>query len=411
MNIERPGFDVVETARLLRRYQAIHRSVLRSLAGWFLAAPAYEVKHTFGYHLWDHAQHVREIRTRLHELRGGHPDANIEPSLTFVLDEALHARDTPEFVSGTYISLIAALLEQYRTHLKLACPSANAPEVQMLRRIASDLEAHLEWAETYLASVGVRPQDVAWRTYISRILDDAGGVAGNVEHGPGGSAAMNHSGRDDFARPHHHRFSRPRTIFVDDRLKRGGLMSFEDRQNLDYEAELIEQFKVYFNELYAAGMLASILYDAAGTDVPFDFLYDVAHQCWDEARHSEFGLLRLSELGVQPEAFDPSIYEQTESLPFLHRFLHLTLSLEVHFMARKRPRVLQYEAHNDERSKVFADIDWSDEINHVGYGKRWSKYFLADDARTPEDILNEVAEHIQKIKSVSDKEAAVKPPF
>jgi len=55
-------------------------------------------------------------------------------------------------------------------------------------------------------------------------------------------------------------------------------------------------------------------------------------------------------------------------------------------MARKRPRVIQYEEHGDARSKLFADIDWSDEINHVRYGKKWIDYFLKDDCREPEDL-------------------------
>jgi hypothetical protein len=31
----------------------------------------------------------------------------------------------------------------------------------------------------------------------------------------------------------------------------------------------------------------------------------------------------------------------------------------------------QFAAAGDEASRVFADADWSDEINHVRYGKRW----------------------------------------
>jgi hypothetical protein len=46
----------------------------------------------------------------------------------------------------------------------------------------------------------------------------------------------------------------------------------------------------------------------------------------------------------------------------------------------------QFAAAGDEASRVFADADWSDEINHVRYGKRWLEYFLRDDARSLEDI-------------------------
>jgi hypothetical protein len=50
----------------------------------------------------------------------------------------------------------------------------------------------------------------------------------------------------------------------------------------------------------------------------------------------------------------------------------------------------QYRRRGDARSSLYADIDWSDEINHVRYGKRWIEWFLRDDARTIADIQSEV---------------------
>src|SRR5689334_21884172 len=75
------GLDVRTTAQLLRRYIHVQRGMMRMLAGWFLAAPPWEVKHTFGYHLFDHCEHVDAWRQRLQEMRGGPPNASIEPAL------------------------------------------------------------------------------------------------------------------------------------------------------------------------------------------------------------------------------------------------------------------------------------------------------------------------------------------
>lgn len=202
-------------------------------------------------------------------------------------------------------------------------------------------------------------------------------------------------------RPHAERFLRPKTIIVDNRLKRGGLLSLQQRQTLDYDAELIEQFRVYFNEFYAACLLASIIFDAT-SDVPLGFIVDAAHQCWDEVRHSQFGQMRLTELGVPPDRYDPILFEQVEALPFMHRFCHLTLNLEPFFMSRKRPRVMQYEQAGDIRSRLFADVDWSDEINHVRYGTYWMEWFLKDDARDIEDIKSEIAAHVELFANASN---------
>jgi hypothetical protein len=173
-------------------------------------------------------------------------------------------------------------------------------------------------------------------------------------------------------------------------------LPLEQRQQLPYRDELVEQFHVFFNEFYAACILAAIVYEVAATATPFEFTYDLAHQCWDEIRHSQFGVVRLSEMGLAPDRYDPILYEQIEGLPFLHRFCHLTLNLEPYFMARKKPRVEQYKAAGDERSRLFADVDWSEEINHVRYGHKWMKWFLKEDARDISDIMREIQEHISR---------------
>ena len=65
-------------------------------------------------------------------------------------------------------------------------------------------------------------------------------------------------------------------------------------------------------------------------------------------------------------------------------------------MKCKRPRVLRYHKEGDGRSFIFADADWSDEINHVRYGQKWTDYFLRDDVRTVEDIKQEIAEYLAR---------------
>src|SRR5690242_9569791 len=75
------GLDIQTSANLLRRYAHIERGLMRALAGWFIAAPAYETKYAFGHHLWDHAEHVDWIRARLEQMRGGLVRASAEPSL------------------------------------------------------------------------------------------------------------------------------------------------------------------------------------------------------------------------------------------------------------------------------------------------------------------------------------------
>lgn len=391
------GLDVQSSAVQLRRYLSAHRAVMRALAGWLIATPRYEDKYAFGYQLWDHARHALAIQHRLSELRGGFSEASIEPRLDFALSELPHARDTGEFVDGLHVGLLGVLQDAYATHLGVAHPAANAPEIILIRQISSDLQRHQAWAGGRLEP-GSAP-DAAWREYLLSLLSGGFGL-----DGASGTA-------EPHSRPHSGLFRRPATILTDERIRRGGLLSFEDRRLLSYTEEVAEQFKVFFNEMYAACILASVLFDASASAVPLDFLCDVAHHCWDEVRHSEFGAVRLRELGLAPTQLDPILYEEAEGMPFMHRFCHLTLNLEVFFMPRKRPRKEQYEAAGDTASRLFADVDWSDEINHVRYGKRWTEWFLKDDARSIDDLKEEVEAYLLTRASYRERRGSALAPF
>lgn len=388
--------DVLRAGKLLRHCFCIHRTLVRSLAGWLIAAPRYEDKHVFGYHLWEHAQHAAAVRTRLSELRGGLADANMEPAFAVALVEAVHASNTEEFIEGAYLELLPRIIRAYEYVIEWGDPVANAPELSLARRAVSELRAQANWATDRLPE----RQPSAWRLYMRSKLAQAPDLDG-----------LRETSISPCARPHDQRFERPKTIQVDPRLTRGGLMPVEQRQQLPYREELIEQFKVFFNEFYAAAILASVIFDAAVTDVPFEFLYDAAHQCWDEIRHSQFGSIRLAEMGVAPDCYDPVLYEQVEALPFLHRFCHLTLNLEPYFMSRKKPRVAHYQSAGDARSQLFADVDWSDEINHVRYGQKWVQWFLQGDARDLTDIKREIDEHLARQAHAEPSLAGQFSPF
>lgn len=69
-------------------------------------------------------------------------------------------------------------------------------------------------------------------------------------------------------------------------------------------------------------------------------------------------------------------------------------------MPRKQARAKIYEEAGDLRSQLFADQDWSDEINHVRYGSRWSEHLLEDDYRAQDDVIEEIKQHLSKVRGV-----------
>jgi uncharacterized ferritin-like protein (DUF455 family) len=88
---------------------------------------------------------------------------------------------------------------------------------------------------------------------------------------------------------------------------------------------------------------------------------------------------------------------------------YLTRGLEAYFMPRKPKRMKEYEESGDRRSQVFADQDWSDEINHVRYGSRWADFLLKEDFRDVDDIIEEVKTHLSTIRGEPVKD--INAPF
>lgn len=381
-NEPKNGLGIAKTAQLLREYIAIEKARLHILAGWFLKIGSYDYKYKLSYHLYDASEHITWMLGRLKDMRGGNPKASVRPELLQILKDALHAPNDIEFLSGFYGVLSQQFLESLAKNVALLDPSANANETRILKRMKANLEEQIDW----YSSLNLQTEDSPWAHGLNEKLASIGGLNGETP--------SNYNSEQTFERT----FQRPTTILFDETITVGSLTSYEDRVQMDAKQATIEQFKVFFNEFYAAALLASILFDAHDGDYPWEFFEDFSRHFWDEARHSEFGAIRLKELGVEPSRVNPVLFEESQGLPILHRVAYLTRGLEAYFMPRKPKRMKEYLKSGDTRSQLFADQDWSDEINHVRYGTRWTEYLLDNDYREVDDVIEEVKEHLSTLR-------------
>lgn len=137
------GLGIRQTAHLFRNYNHVERASIKILTGWFLAAPAWEIKYRLAYHVIDHAEHVTAYRNRLLEMRGGQPDSAVAQPLRHLMAEALHAPSTDSLLRGLYGVIKRDLLRALQNHQAVLDPAANAVEDRMLRKIIPDLEAQM----------------------------------------------------------------------------------------------------------------------------------------------------------------------------------------------------------------------------------------------------------------------------
>jgi len=357
--------------------------------------PRYEDKYRFGYHQFEHCEHVGMWRQRLIELRGGKPDASISPVLSQLLNDVNDAPNAESMIAALYGIIIRSLYDTLDQHLNEADPSANAAEIRLIRRILPELKAQLDWFDER----PVGDVDSDWLSGIQKFL---------ANQSRGLLTESNFGDRPEI--PGSRPFRRPATIIFDDRIAHEELMAHEKKEQLSYDKGLIEQFRVFFNEFFAAGFLATVLYDALEEGgYPWEMITDFSHHFWDEVRHSEFGAIRLKELGTEPTGCNLTLLNEAENMPILNRIIYLTRGLEAYFMPRKQPRSKAYAEAGDLRSQLFADHDWSDEINHVRYGSKWSDYLLEDDYRTQDDVIEEIKQHLTKVRGVEC--VAIAAPF
>lgn len=377
------GISVFELADQFRRASYVERMSIRNLSGWFLAIPAYEHKHALGYQVWTHAEHADWIRERLLLLRGGHPDASLDPTLVRLMDLVRDSKGPWSFLRSQYEVVLPELLRHYRTLLERCDPAANAADIRILKRVVPELESTVESGSEMLALDPDPAESGAQAEEIGGAVSAIGGLAGTITEGVTWPESRT-------------TFTQPKEIVFDNRISDLPLMSLEERQELPYEDGLREQFRVFFNEMYAAAMLATVVYEAVDSRLEWSLVFGLCRHFWDEVRHSEFGAVRLKELGTEPDRCNQELFKNGLNMPLLHRICYLTMILEPYYMPRKKPRFQEYEDAGDSRSRLFADHDWSDEINHVRFGKDALERLLADDARDVQRLKEEVLEMLER---------------
>ena len=379
------GLSIPVTATHLRNFVSIERSRIRMLAGWFLRLANYEHKYILAEHLYDASEHVTWFRKRLIEMRGGNPNASVRPELKSFLEDVLHAPSDSDFLAGFYGVLTREILTTVIDEIGKMDRCGNANEVRFLEKMKITLETQMAWYST----LGIQEKESPWANHLAALLEAAGGLHGESTPKPMPAPFSVE------------KFRIPKTVILDSRIKHAPLASYAERQAMAPREATIAQFQVFFNEFYAAAFMATILFDAEGGDYPWEMTEDFSRHFWDEARHSEFGMIRLREFGLEPDRVNLVLFDEAHELPLLHRIAYITRGLEAYFMPRKSKRLKEYEGYGDFRSQIFADQDWSDEINHVRYGSRWTDHLLENDQRDVDDVLDEVKAHLSKARGVT----------
>jgi len=294
-------FSVEENARRLFRFFYFERRLMQALGAWTLSIPEFEVKLEMGRHIFYHADAARLFRERLHEQEKRLPDIDAyrNAEIDRFIEEMLSAANAPELLVGVHQVAGKALQTAYRHHIDNTDSITDAPTIRVLRRILTDYEPMLEWAEQAIAAYiegGVDESRLgSWRWHLQRLLGSIAGITGadprNEEPAPLRSTAK--------------LFQRGTVPLRDLRFE-----TFKNTGDYDtadatprfpkdsYENLRLRFIRTQRDEVDAIEAFGTFIWDIRFKD--FQAEYDLARITWDEARHTEIGHRALQAAGYDP---------------------------------------------------------------------------------------------------------------
>lgn len=365
-------FSVEENARRLLRFFYFERRLAQALGAWTLSIPEFEVKLETGRHIFYHADAARLFRERLteQEMRPKDIDAFRDAEIDRFVDELLSAADAPELLVGMHQVIGKALAIAYRHHIDHTDPITDVPTIRLLKRILTDYEPMLEWAEGALAAYiegGIEESRLAaWRWHLQRLLGSIAGATGADERNPEPTPLR-------IAEKPFQRGTVPQRDARFDTFKNTGDYDAADGQARfpkdSYESLRLRFIRTQRDEVDAIEAFGTFLWDIRFLD--FQAEYDLARITWDEARHTEIGHRALLAAGYDPFELRNRLTGSTCRGPMEPAFAMAEINLfgEVGVLKTINGLIDTAREKDDSLLVHIADFIRSDERTHVRKGQ------------------------------------------
>ena len=366
-------FTVKENGRRLLRYFYLERRLMHALGAWALTIPEYEVKLETGRHIFYHADAARALRERLseQEMRPPMVDAHRDPEIDRFIDELLSADSAAELVVGVHQVVGRASATTYNHHIDDTDQVTDVPTIRCLRRILTDYEPMLAWADAavdaYIAGGVEEAKLSTWRWHISRLLASIGGVTGADARGEAPTPL-----RID-AKPYERGTVPCRDVRFDTFKNTGDYDAADAAPRFDknsYEAIRLRFIRTQRDEVDAIEAFGTFVWDIRFKD--FNAEYDLARITWDEARHTEIGHRAMLASGYDPYELRNRLTGSTCRGPMDPAFAMAEINLfgEVGVLKTINDLIDTAADRNDELLRHISDYIRADERTHVRKGTK-----------------------------------------
>jgi hypothetical protein len=386
-------YSVAENARRLLRFFYFERRLMQALGAWTLSIPEFEVKLETGRHIFYHADAARLLRERLNEQekRLRDIDGFRDPEIDRFIEEMLSANSACELLVGMHQVIGRALAAAYKHHIDDTDPVTDVPTIRCLRRILSDYEPMLEWAEGAIAAYiegGVVESELAvWRWHLQRLLASIGGVTGSDARAEAPKPLRTDS--KPFARG-----TVPLRDMRFDTFKNTGDYDTADEQERfpkdSYENLRLRFIRTQRDEVDAIEAFGTFIWDIRFKD--FQSEYNLARITWDEARHTEIGHRALLACGYDPFELRNRLTGSTCRGPMEPAFAMAEINLfgEVGVLRTINNLIDAAAERNDALLHHISDFIRADERTHVRKGAGIIKVMTDLEAKALEQRTREL---------------------
>ncbi len=371
----------------LNDWHYLERTAHRLLAAWGRHMADWEGKSALHRHVWDQAESVRRLRTRVEEFPGAKPDAAVSAKLEKLANTLLFAPSFDDALDGIYLLLLKAAMAAYVDYIGKAHPIHDAPTTALLHEINQMKSQQWLWFRDYRRQYP-HTTDPVYRDAVLNQIEACGGFKEPIPVEAGEAAKLCGIG-SDFRLPKYNARTQP----IKPREDFMGFVSADFTTSLEAR-RLFWAYGYMMEKNLPDEQLAWLYY---GHEMPWDWHHDISRHLWDESRHGDSGYSRLKDFGITLEevGFPPYNLSEGSAVPAAGSVdtaagLDMTVPMSPmspkdlyeavffigmvaetgHFIVKNEAYQDFKEGHDFESAEMMI-FDIIDETVHVQYAHRW----------------------------------------
>jgi hypothetical protein len=398
-------FGVKENSQRLANYRYLEVQLMEMIGGWSHTTPAINLKATFGYHVYDHAQAANLLGERLEQLRSGR--LSEEPAtdeFAHLCEYVWNLDNVVDRLVAVYRVLEPHLVSTYVYHADATDPLTDTPTVRLLRNLAGIAQSHVAWGQAVLdnmtRSSEERRHALDVQADIEAKLVECGGVTGQgieshwlafhstkaedkptprVKRGKGGYRFVKKC--PDLSHP-----VVEEPFWFSDKREDFNVYKVEEAWSIEDFRQKFHQ--LLYGEVETTDRMGKML--AEFPELPWEMRLEMAHQMWDEARHIEIVAKAVEDelggdLGYGPWSL---LWWWMQNDPDPLKRLAVTNSwAEANLMQTLREWRQEATKRGYTRIAELSDYLQADERTHVMLGTDWIRELTRDNPGHMDDIV------------------------